>query len=456
MNMKKLMVALFAGFAGVMTVNADPMFYIGETGYDSWADVYTAAKNDDTIVVGKDAKFGMSGNKILTIDLNGGMLEWLNSGWMYGHLTFVDSIGGGKLKLADNGNRNVGGGTTDISSLTASQLTGTGKFWVNSETEIKFPQGMSLEDSKSRIANPQANMKIVVQGVTYTYDGSAWISDSPATTYSITITPPQNGTLETSVTNDVAAGTTVTVTATPATGCQLKSVTMNGAAITGNTFVMPAADVTLAATFEAQSTPPVDPPSGEQDLAWVTSTYVPADWTPLANNILAGKSGSTSGTLAWGGISKDTAKLTNGTIPVTPDNDEIVGFCDSSEVSWTFDEPQTIAQIRITSRKDANTGDAATQLKYAGIFVADVFVKKSGSSDWIALGVPLSLKNSSSDGAMMAVLSDAGVGPFVSDVVALKIKFVKGEVVWIDLAEIEAVESTSPVAPVQGTVFTIE
>ena len=162
------------------TPEVTQMFYIGETGYDSWEGAYNAAKNGDTITVGKNAQFGMSGNKALTIDLCGRPLEWLNSGWMYGTLTVVDSVGGGQLKLAENGNRNVGGGTTDLASLTADQLTGTGKFWVNAAAVIKFPKGMALAECTSRIANPVEGMKIVVAGVTYTYHGGSWVGEGKA------------------------------------------------------------------------------------------------------------------------------------------------------------------------------------------------------------------------------------------------------------------------------------
>lgn len=72
----------------------------------------------------------------------------------------------------------------------------------------------------------------------------------PVQTYDITITEPENGTLETSVTNDVEVGTVVTVTATPATGYELESITTNGQALVGTTFEMPAEDVTVAATFK--------------------------------------------------------------------------------------------------------------------------------------------------------------------------------------------------------------
>ncbi len=148
-------------------------FYIGETGYDSWADVYAAANNGDTIVVGKDAGFAISGGKTITIDLAGRSLEWEGSGWMYGSLTVVDTVGGGQLALSGY-SRNVCGGTVDLSSLSGSQLTGTGKFYVNASTVLRFPGDMTLADCTSRIGNVQNGLEIVAEGVTYVYDGSGW------------------------------------------------------------------------------------------------------------------------------------------------------------------------------------------------------------------------------------------------------------------------------------------
>gem|GEM_PF-2800040 len=160
--------------------SGDKMFYIGETGYDSWADAYAAAKNGDTIVVGKDASFAMSGNKQLTINLAGHVLEWESSGWMYGTLAVVDCVGGGALNLV-GGNRNVNGGTVDLSSLVAGQLEGSGKFYTSNTTMVKFPSGMVFADCTARIALTTAagavGARIVVQGVTYTWDGSNWVSD---------------------------------------------------------------------------------------------------------------------------------------------------------------------------------------------------------------------------------------------------------------------------------------
>ena len=233
----------------------DKMFYIGDTDYDSWTDAYGAAKDGDTITVGANATMVVNNEgKTLTIDLAGRELEWAAGSWMFGTRTVIDSIGGGRLTLA-SGSRNVNQGTVDLSSLAADQLDGTGTFWTGATTVVKFPSGMELADCTPRIGNQSAaaaGQRIVVQGGTYTWDGSRWVPEG----HDITIAAPQNGTLETSATNNVAAGTVVTVTAIPAAGYRLASVTTNGAALAGTTFTMPDEDVTLAATFEEEVVPP--------------------------------------------------------------------------------------------------------------------------------------------------------------------------------------------------------
>ena len=248
---RSLLLAIAGIFAlGLRAQVEDPMFYIGETGYASWSDAYNTAQNGDMITVGANGTMAPAGGKTITIDLAGRELEWQNNGWWYGSLTVVDSIGTGQFKLYGF-SRNVGGGTVDLTSLNGSQITDTGKFYTNGSTTLKFPDDMSFSDCTGRLANTPDGLTIIWRGITYTRDGSSWVFDAP--TNDITITAPQNGTLETSVTNDVAAGTIVTVTATPAAGYELVSVTTNGAALAGTTFEMPFEAVTLAATFEEQA-----------------------------------------------------------------------------------------------------------------------------------------------------------------------------------------------------------
>ena len=83
--------------------------------------------------------------------------------------------------------------------------------------------------------------------------------------YAIAIDPAiVNGTVTADKTQAIE-GETVTLTVTPAQGYEQEtlSYTTDGGTtetITGTTFVMPAADVTVTATFKASSVPPVNPP----------------------------------------------------------------------------------------------------------------------------------------------------------------------------------------------------
>ena len=254
--MSRTIMSSLLAIASVFALNLraqaeDQMFYIGETGYASWSDAYNAAQNGDTITVGANATMAINGGKTVTIDLAGGALNWEGSGYMPGILTVVDSVGGGRLTLAGY-SRNVSGATVDLSALTADQLAldGAALFWTSVATVLKFPSGMALADCTPRLGNKAVGQVIVVDGTSYTWSGSSWVSDAPG--HDITITASQNGMIVTSVTNDVAAGTIVTVTAIPEAGYELMSVTINGTAITGTTFEMPSEDVTLVATFAEQ------------------------------------------------------------------------------------------------------------------------------------------------------------------------------------------------------------
>lgn len=83
--------------------------------------------------------------------------------------------------------------------------------------------------------------------VTLTADGSV----QDGTGYSIFVDETLGGG-KTTVSEDVApSGTVITVTATPNEGFELIRISVDGTVIGGDTFVMPAHDVTVAAVFEA-------------------------------------------------------------------------------------------------------------------------------------------------------------------------------------------------------------
>ena len=106
-------------------------------------------------------------------------------------------------------------------------------------------------------------------------------------THTATITTPSNGTIniaytdvnsaaqnKTATTAGLAHRTILTVTATPATGYQLSTLTINGVAHTnGDTYIL-AADATIAATFTAKTYDvTLDPDGGSGSNQTVTATY---------------------------------------------------------------------------------------------------------------------------------------------------------------------------------------
>ncbi|MCQ2293232.1 MAG: bacterial Ig-like domain-containing protein [Bacteroidaceae bacterium] len=86
------------------------------------------------------------------------------------------------------------------------------------------------------------------------------IEEVQAEKYAINIAPCENGTVTASL-EEAAAGVEVTLTVTPDSGYQLSTLTVTNATtseaitVTSNTFIMPAAAVNVAATFEEEAAP---------------------------------------------------------------------------------------------------------------------------------------------------------------------------------------------------------
>ena len=190
---KKIVRSLVFAIAGVLALSlravADPMFYIGETGYDSWMAAYSAAGADETLVVGTNAVINQTNgdlvgviNKSVTIDLNGRELSYAQ-GWLTGCTVKIVDTGmpsvTGRFEIA-SGRMNMSGGTLDLSALSGSQVNGN--FQMSSSSLLKFPSDLSLDQCTSRIVIDAADQqtpkgkgaRIVVQGVTYVYDGTGW------------------------------------------------------------------------------------------------------------------------------------------------------------------------------------------------------------------------------------------------------------------------------------------
>lgn len=86
--------------------------------------------------------------------------------------------------------------------------------------------------------------------LTFGYEDPIVIGEFTAIDYAVTITQPSNGTI-TSNAPTAHYGDTVTLSNTPGTGYQLDHYTVNGQTIQGNTFTMPAGNVTISGVFTA-------------------------------------------------------------------------------------------------------------------------------------------------------------------------------------------------------------
>ena len=147
--------------------------------------------------------------------------------------------------------------------------------WVSSVSPVTLYATVSDGTLKYGIRNLTNGGNWYVANVT----GIEYISASTSNSFSIS-TSAQHGTITPSV-SIASAGTTVTLSITPDTDYELESIavtTVTGeiVSLSGNSFVMPAADVTVTATFSSTSSP-----SRTYDLtvssAGVATLYLPYD-----------------------------------------------------------------------------------------------------------------------------------------------------------------------------------
>ena len=155
-------------------------------------------------------------------------------------------------------------GQAKTATVTAKEdLTGVGTITV------KYYKEGATEPSDPVDADTYTVKIDVAQGDNYNAANDLTETDWTFTiipkSYTVAIASPiANGTVTADKTQAIE-GETVTLTVTPAAGYEREtlSYTTDGGkteAITGTTFVMPADNVTVTATFKAASVPPVDPP----------------------------------------------------------------------------------------------------------------------------------------------------------------------------------------------------
>ncbi|MBR4894263.1 MAG: hypothetical protein IKZ36_03590, partial [Kiritimatiellae bacterium] len=155
------------------------------------------------------------------------------------------------------------------------------------------------------------------------------------------------------------------------------------------------------------------------EVAWTKFEGVPSDWTPLENNLLAGKVGAVTGTTSFlTPVAKNITRITDGLVPTSRSYIEMLGFAKDATVAWNFPGPMTIEKIRIT------TCDITDGRQYDDIAIDDVEVMFDGTEEWTSLGCgSVQWSGSNASGIMCSVmLDDAGQGHLAEGVVGLRVK----------------------------------
>lgn len=172
------------------------------------------------------------------------------------------------------------GGNGSVTAKPASATEGTKVgLIINADRDYELDQLTVTDDAGKHVA-------VDMQAKTFTMPASnvivrATFRQKPPTKYNIGIAPMENGAVSTDK-GSAAAGETVNLTITPSEGYKLDklSVTANGQAVevTNNSFKMPAANVSISATFKKTEEPPTPEDEGteikEGEFAQITNEQV--------------------------------------------------------------------------------------------------------------------------------------------------------------------------------------
>ncbi len=179
--------------------------------------------------------------------------------------------------------------------------------------------------------------------------------------------------------------------------------------------------------------------------AWTIEDVAPGDWTSLAGNLLAGLTGTKTGTISTGYGTTDMGVLTDGVAPTVNGNESRVAFQNTGAVEWSFTTPKTLEQVRVS-------GCYLGGSTYTRISISAVYVKLSGSDTWTELDGSSFLDNSgrSQNVVICASLADPATGYLAQGVAGLKVAFGANVPLASYIVEIEAVGSTEATGPVLG------
>lgn len=182
-------------------------------------------------------------------------------------------------------------------------------------------------------------------------------------------------------------------------------------------------------------------------VTWSSTSCAPTDWTPLADNLLFGLTGTINGSVAGSGYaSSDPALMTDGSVPTTSGKDWIVGFQNGTTITWGFLAPKTIDSVRISCGYLAG-------VTYSGFKVSAVEVKTVDSDNWRKVNADVGGMNATAQADILSLtLSVDGGDALAESVVSLRVTFASPPIGFANYcAEIEAVGSSSVSGPVIGS-----
>jgi len=181
------------------------------------------------------------------------------------------------------------------------------------------------------------------------------------------------------------------------------------------------------------------------EIAWTTGSCSPAEWTALANNLLAGETGTISGSIATSYSTNDPNLLTDISVPTTGGKDWIVGFQNTASIKWTFATPKTLESVRVSCGYLADK-------TYSGFTVSSVEVQSFGSSEWRAVNSTAGQMTTTAQADILSlVLADGSGDPLAETVGAIRVTFGTPPVGYANYCvEIEAVGFAEATGPVLG------
>ncbi|WP_300345926.1 S-layer homology domain-containing protein [uncultured Oscillibacter sp.] len=166
------------------------------------------------------------------------------------------------VQTEGNGNASATPASAEVGTLI--NLTASPDNGYHFKEWLVVSGGVTISDSKFTMPAENVTVRAVFEQDTTPPDPP----DPPQSeTYTVTVQTEGNGTASASPAS-ATARTEITLTATPGDGYHFKEwqVVSGGAAISGNSFTMPAGNVTVKAVFEPDSDPtPPDPPPFDPD-----------------------------------------------------------------------------------------------------------------------------------------------------------------------------------------------